>query len=459
MPQNVAGRLKIGLSACFQHADPTRSLFTNKTLQYVEQSIAHWLMSAGAMVVMVPCPTGETARGDTKLSHYAEWLDGVVMHGGADVWPGSYGEVPLQGRLDRRPHPRPLRPGAGRGLRAGRQADLRRVPRAAADQRGLRRHAVPGHREAARHPETLRHRDPVTYDQNFHDIEIVEGTRLSQLYPRRAHARVNSIHHQGIKDLAPGLRGRGLEPARPRARGDPPPRRRAAAATSRPRSGTRSSTSTAAPRRWTTRRSCTTSCGPAPPPRSASGAPCAAACRARSATARRGCCGRRCCGADRRSPGAASGGAVRCLPTMPASSNIVTCSLPNTGLQLGVGVDGALVGRVLQAVGLDVVPQLLDDLGARHRLGADHRGQRGAGLQAGAGACAAPWAAALAGSCGARLLGGFFGRRPALLRPRASLPRRRGALREGLARRELAACAARTRSSPCPRPCSRPGRP
>ena len=37
-------RLKIGLSACFQHADPARSLFTGKTLQYVEQSIAHWIM-------------------------------------------------------------------------------------------------------------------------------------------------------------------------------------------------------------------------------------------------------------------------------------------------------------------------------------------------------------------------------------------------------------------------------
>ena len=56
-------RLKIGLSACFQHADPERSPFTGKTLRYVEQSIAHWLMSAGAMVVVVPCPTGETARG------------------------------------------------------------------------------------------------------------------------------------------------------------------------------------------------------------------------------------------------------------------------------------------------------------------------------------------------------------------------------------------------------------
>ena len=72
------------------------TLFTNKTLQYVEQSIAHWIMSAGAMVVMVPCPTGDTARGDVTLDHYAEWLVGVVMHGGADVWPGNYGEEPLR---------------------------------------------------------------------------------------------------------------------------------------------------------------------------------------------------------------------------------------------------------------------------------------------------------------------------------------------------------------------------
>ena len=109
----AAPRLKIGLSACFQHADPARPLFTGKTLQYVEQSIAHWLMSAGAMVVMVPCPTGETARGDVTLDHYAEWLDGIVMHGGADVWPGAYGRPDL------------VYPGAGYGHSSGR--DPRRV--------------------------------------------------------------------------------------------------------------------------------------------------------------------------------------------------------------------------------------------------------------------------------------------------------------------------------------------
>ncbi|MDB5848766.1 MAG: peptidase, partial [Rhodoferax sp.] len=39
----------------------------------------------------------------------------------------------------------------------------------------------------------------------FHDIDIVQRTRLAQLYPGVLKARVNSIHHQGIKDLAPGF--------------------------------------------------------------------------------------------------------------------------------------------------------------------------------------------------------------------------------------------------------------
>ncbi|HTH81009.1 MAG TPA: gamma-glutamyl-gamma-aminobutyrate hydrolase family protein, partial [Ramlibacter sp.] len=64
-------RLKIGISACFLHADPKRDVFAGKTLQYVEQSIAHWVMSTGALAVMIPSPTGETQRGDVTLDHYA----------------------------------------------------------------------------------------------------------------------------------------------------------------------------------------------------------------------------------------------------------------------------------------------------------------------------------------------------------------------------------------------------
>jgi len=200
-----AKRLKIGLSACFSHADPARSLFTNKTLQYVEQSIAHWLMSAGAMVVMVPCPTGVTARGDVKLSHYAQWLDGVVMHGGADVWPGSYGEEPLRE--------------AWIGDRVRDLYDLALVE--AFEQVGKPIFGVCRGMQLINvafggtlyqdietqhdHPQTLRHRDPVSYDQNTHEIEIVPTSKLARIYPGVARTRVNSIHHQAVKQLAPGF--------------------------------------------------------------------------------------------------------------------------------------------------------------------------------------------------------------------------------------------------------------
>ncbi|MES2188141.1 MAG: type 1 glutamine amidotransferase [Pseudomonadota bacterium] len=203
MVEPASRRLKIGLSACFQHADPDRSLFTGKTLQYVEQSIAHWLMSAGAMVVMVPCPTGATARGDVTLAHYAEWLDGVVMHGGTDVWPGSYGEEPMQE--------------AWVGDRIRDLYDLAVVE--AFEQAGKPIFGVCRGLQLinvafggalyqdieTQHAGALRHRDPVSYDQNFHEIDFVAGSQLARLYPERQRARVNSIHHQGIKRLAEGF--------------------------------------------------------------------------------------------------------------------------------------------------------------------------------------------------------------------------------------------------------------
>jgi putative glutamine amidotransferase len=40
---------------------------------------------------------------------------------------------------------------------------------------------------------------------HFHPVEFVPGTRLAQLYPGQPRTVANSIHHQGIKDLAPGF--------------------------------------------------------------------------------------------------------------------------------------------------------------------------------------------------------------------------------------------------------------
>lgn len=197
----AARRLKIGLSACFSHADPSRPFFSGKTLQYVEQSIAHWLMSSGAMVVMVPCPTGSTQRGDVTYGHYAQWLDGLVLHGGADVWPGSYGEVPLQEKWlgDR------LRDEYDKALLAAFEAVGKPVFGVC---RGLQLLNVAFGGTLYQDiqtqvPESFLHRDAVIYELNFHSVSIVQGSRLAALYPGVERVRVNSIHHQGIKDLSP----------------------------------------------------------------------------------------------------------------------------------------------------------------------------------------------------------------------------------------------------------------
>ena len=196
----AARRLKIGLSACFSHADPTRSLFSGKTLQYVEQSIAHWLMSSGAMVVMVPCPTGSTQRGDVTFSHYAQWLDGLVLHGGADVWPGSYGETPLQTQWSGDK----LRDDYDKALVAAFEASGKPIFGVC---RGLQLLNVAYGGTLFQDietqvPDSFNHRDAAIYDLNFHSVDIVPATQLSQLYPGVERVRVNSIHHQAIKDLS-----------------------------------------------------------------------------------------------------------------------------------------------------------------------------------------------------------------------------------------------------------------
>ncbi|HEY2927456.1 gamma-glutamyl-gamma-aminobutyrate hydrolase family protein [Piscinibacter sp.] len=196
-------RLKIGISACFFHADPARTIFTGKTLQYVEQSVAHWVMAGGALAVMIPNPQGDTRRGDVTLEHYAQWLDGLVLEGGSDLWPGSYRETPLQEGWN------------GDRIRDDYEIALASAFIAAGKPvfgvcRGLQllNVAFGGtlHQDiATQRPDAIAHREAALYDRHFHDVEFVAGSRLAQLYPGVARAKVNSVHHQAIKDLASGL--------------------------------------------------------------------------------------------------------------------------------------------------------------------------------------------------------------------------------------------------------------
>jgi len=64
----AAGRRPdIGISACFFHADASRPIFTGKTLQFVEQSLVHWIQSSGAVAFLIPSPDGPTRRGDVSI--------------------------------------------------------------------------------------------------------------------------------------------------------------------------------------------------------------------------------------------------------------------------------------------------------------------------------------------------------------------------------------------------------
>ena len=60
--------LKVGISACFFHADPQRAIFKGMTLQYIEQNMAHWVMQKDAMALMIPSPDGGTRRQDSRVA-------------------------------------------------------------------------------------------------------------------------------------------------------------------------------------------------------------------------------------------------------------------------------------------------------------------------------------------------------------------------------------------------------
>ncbi len=176
-----------------------------KTLHYLEQSVAHWVLGGGAMAVMVPAVDSDSIvrRSDIDLNHYAAALDGLVLQGGNDVAPQHYGEEPL--------HP----DWCGDRVRDVYEMELVRAFVGAGKPvfgicRGLQLLNVAFGGTllqdiATQRPEATGHREPGRYEQHHHAVEFVPGTRLASLFPGVRRAITNSIHHQGIKDLAPGF--------------------------------------------------------------------------------------------------------------------------------------------------------------------------------------------------------------------------------------------------------------
>ncbi|HVE50397.1 MAG TPA: type 1 glutamine amidotransferase [Casimicrobiaceae bacterium] len=197
--------LKIGISASFFHADPARPIFKGMTLQYIEQNVAHWLMQRDVLAFMIPSPDGATRRSTSKvtLAAYAGALDALVLMGGSDVCPESYGEKALRPEWngDRVRdeyeialtrafiHERKPVLGICRG------AQLINVAFGGTLYQDLGTELA----------HALNHRNWSIYERNCHATSIVAGTPLAKLYPGRTLVKTNSIHHQAIKDLGRDL--------------------------------------------------------------------------------------------------------------------------------------------------------------------------------------------------------------------------------------------------------------
>ena len=197
--------LKIGVSAGFFHSDEPRAIFQGKTLQYVEQSVPHWLMQRDVLALMVPSPDGNTRRATSRITvaDFAMELDALVLMGGSDICPASYGETTMQpawnGDRVRDDYEIALyRAFVAQGkpvLGLCRGAQLINVAHG-----GTLYQDIPTQR-----PDALRHRMQSIYDKNCHATSLVPGSSLAALYPRQALVKTNSVHHQGIKDLGRDL--------------------------------------------------------------------------------------------------------------------------------------------------------------------------------------------------------------------------------------------------------------
>ena len=192
--------LRIGLSPRILHNPPAELGFRNKTLQYLEQSVAHWIMRRGALVFMLPAiETGGVERSSVRISDYVKEIDGLVMQGGADVSPISYGETPSRPEW------------SGDRVRDLYEIELfwecvvQRKP-VLGICRGLQliNVALGGtlyQDIVTEHPHAIPHVDAALYDQHRHTVHIEENSRLASLYPDHDKHFVNSIHHQAIKQL------------------------------------------------------------------------------------------------------------------------------------------------------------------------------------------------------------------------------------------------------------------
>ncbi|MBZ5795456.1 type 1 glutamine amidotransferase [Burkholderia contaminans] len=196
--------LRIGVSARIFHPEPGAKGLRGKTLQYLEESIAHWVMSRDVLVFMIPTVghQGMIHPSNIRLRDYAKHLDGLLLQGGADVSPQTYAASDV----------RPEWPGdrvrdmyelellhefveSGKPvLGVCRGCQLINVAFGGSLYQDIATDVPTANAHVSEH-----------YDQHRHAIRFPDSSTLASMFPGRSEAIVNSIHHQAIRDLGRDL--------------------------------------------------------------------------------------------------------------------------------------------------------------------------------------------------------------------------------------------------------------
>jgi putative glutamine amidotransferase len=155
-------------------------------------------MAGGAVPQLLPTPAAGIRADDLVGA-----VDALVLQGGTDVAPESYGETPIRPEW------------AGDPMRDRYETELVRAA-LALDRpvlgicRGLQMLNVIFDGSllqdiSSQCPGSLVHREYERYDQLQHEISIEPDSWLTRVYPGLAVGRVNTVHHQAIKALGRGL--------------------------------------------------------------------------------------------------------------------------------------------------------------------------------------------------------------------------------------------------------------
>ncbi|HVE06796.1 MAG TPA: gamma-glutamyl-gamma-aminobutyrate hydrolase family protein [Paraburkholderia sp.] len=196
--------LRIGVSARLFHPEPGARGLRGKTLQYLEESIAHWVMSRDVLVFMIPTVghQGMLHPSNIRLRDYAKHLDGLLLQGGADVSPQSYTEMSTS----------PEWPGDR--VRDMYELELlHEFVESGKPVLGVCRGcqlinvAFGGtlYQDIATDVPTAGIHVNEHYDQHRHAVHFPDGSTLANMFPGRREAIVNSIHHQAVNILGRDL--------------------------------------------------------------------------------------------------------------------------------------------------------------------------------------------------------------------------------------------------------------